>query len=195
MQALGDTRASVDQMLVGIDRATHLLGQLLTLARTEARSSDEFKTQSVCLADTARQVVGDAAGMAIEREIRLELDDQSDDARVCGDASLLQVLLRNLVDNAIRYSPVDGRVEVSIRRQAQTVTLSVCDTGPGIPVDQREAMFQRFQRGVDVQETGAGLGLSIVNQIARLHHVAISLSEVDGAQGLRANLAFALAMR
>jgi len=191
MQARGENLASVNEMLVGIERATHLLEQLLTLARTEARSSDDISSQSINLAHSIQRVISDVSGMAFAKNIQLSFDDRAGKSRVAGDETLLRVLLRNLLDNAIRYTPANGEVNVALYEAADIVHLTVQDTGPGIPADQVQRLFQRFQRGHEVAEQGAGLGLSIVSQIARLHNIDIKFVESDYGSGLRVELLFA----
>ena len=100
---------------------------------------------------------------------------------VTGDPASLGILLSNLIDNALRYTPRGGRIDVSVDRDEHGVTLSVADTGPGIPAEARERVFDRFYRGDDNAEPGSGLGLSIVKRIADAHRASIALDA--GAEG------------
>ena len=170
------TRAgAIDALVAGVDRATRLVEQLLTLARQEPGAAAPLQT--VVLAPLARQVLADAAPLAQARGSTLEL--QADEqATVQGDPAALAVLLRNLVDNALRYTPAGGRVEVHLTREGGGVCLRVDDSGPGIPAAERERVFERFVRGSSAApETGSGLGLAIVRSIALRHGAALALTE------------------
>jgi signal transduction histidine kinase len=100
---------------------------------------------------------------------------------------MLRILLRNLVDNAVRYSPAGGRVIVAVAENILTVT----DTGPGIPATERERVFDRFHRLAGQDTEGSGLGLSIVARIAELHRARIELTDGEGGNGLRVRITFA----
>jgi signal transduction histidine kinase len=143
----------------------------------------------VVLAPLARQVLADAGPLAQARGSTLEL--QADEqATVQGDPAALAVLLRNLVDNALRYTPAGGRVEVSITREDTGATLRVDDSGPGIPAAERERVFERFVRGSSAApETGSGLGLAIVRSIALRHGAELALAD-SPLGGLRVALDF-----
>ncbi|KAF0163991.1 MAG: two-component system OmpR family sensor histidine kinase QseC [Rhodocyclaceae bacterium] len=178
---------ALDQILVGCDRATHLVAQLLTLARLDAQSADQM--QDVALRPLAEEVLAMSAGEAIERHCDLVLRDG--DAHVRGDATLLQVLLRNLVDNAIRHSG-GSQVEVSIAQHGDRVVLSVGDNGCGIAADEREHVLQRFYRGTGVgagdtatrDSSGSGLGLSIVKRIIELHGGKLEIAPSAAGKGV-----------
>ncbi|MFA4968487.1 MAG: ATP-binding protein [Sulfuritalea sp.] len=178
---------ALDQILVGCDRATHLVAQLLTLARLDAQSADQM--QDVALRPLAEEVLAMSAGEAIERHCDLVLGDG--DAHVRGDATLLQVLLRNLVDNAIRHSG-GSQVEVSIAQHGDRVVLSVGDNGCGIAAGEHEHVLQRFYRGTRVgagdtatpDSSGSGLGLSIVKRIVELHGGTLDIGPAAVGKGV-----------
>ena len=159
-----ERRHALEQIIAGCDRATHLVAQLLTLARLDAGTPQAM--QEVALRPIAEAVLAMSAGEAIERGCELSL--REGDARVQGDALLLEVLLRNLVDNALRHSGAT-RVEVSIEAADKRAALTVSDNGCGIAADQRERVRQRFYRSASTNSSGSGLGLSIVARIAELH--------------------------
>jgi signal transduction histidine kinase len=116
----------------------------------------------------------------------------SEDSRgtVSGDAAALAILIRNLVDNAIRYTPSGGRVKVSIATRDDRVTLTVTDNGPGIPELERERVFERFYRAPGSGGQGCGLGLSIVQRIAELHGASIELIAPTTGSGLQVTVRF-----
>ncbi|MCF8200123.1 MAG: GHKL domain-containing protein, partial [Sulfuritalea sp.] len=161
---------ALNQILVGCDRATHLVTQLLTLARLDANKAHPMQT--LALRPIAEQVLAMSAGDAIETHCELALRDG--DATVLGDAVLLQVLLRNLIDNALRHGKAT-QVEVSITARQNRTLLSVSDNGCGIADDERERVKQRFYRSATADFSGSGLGLSIVKRIAELHGGALDI--------------------
>jgi two-component system sensor histidine kinase QseC len=175
---------SIGQAVVGVDRATHTVEQLLLLARVDAEQARRLVGGRVDLRDQAAEAVAGFSQRAADRGIDLGLDAPAV-AVVRGDRTALAVLLRNLVDNALRYTPRGGTVTVSVRAGPGGTCLEVSDDGPGIAPEQREAVFERFNRG-DVaraaQTTGSGLGLSIVQRIAALHGARVRLGPgIDGS--------------
>ena len=153
-------------LTAGVDRATRLVEQLLALARSEAGPPREARAAP--LAEIVRLAMGDVAPLADARATTLELDvaDGAEAASVTGDAEV-SVLARNLIDNAVRYSPHGGHVSVWVGREAAGPVLQVDDDGPGIPEADREMVFDRFvRRDNAADQTGSGLGLAIVRQVA-----------------------------
>jgi two-component system OmpR family sensor kinase/two-component system sensor histidine kinase QseC len=187
-----DRAAAIDALAAGVERSARLVEQLLTLARNEpgARNAE---WASVDLGELARDVLAESGPLAAARGTRLAL--VCDDSRpVRGDVAALVTMLRNLVDNAIRYTPPAGRVELLINHRDEGVNsplrLCVDDSGPGIDPAEREHVFDRFVRGPSAQqESGTGLGLAIVRSVARRHEVAITLGE-SPLGGLRVELIF-----
>ena len=178
---------ALEQLAAGTRRAARLVDQLLTLARIDVQRA-EVPTNPVALDRLAEEVCADHGTAALAKNLVLELDAMP--TTVAGDADLLRILLRNLVDNAIRYTPAGGRIAVVVGTDASGTLLSVADSGPGIPENEREHMFERFSRlaGQDIE--GSGLGLSIVRRIAELHGARLTLESAPEG-GLRASLRFA----
>ena len=183
----GRQRALV-HVIEGVDRMTHLTEQLLTLARLDPENMAR-QHRPVELTATARMTAGLFETAAQARNISLGIAG-GDGISVRGNAELLQVLLRNLIDNAIRYTPDGGAVNVAIRQDENAVELSVADSGPGIPEAERERAMHRFERLGKSRSDGSGLGLSIVARIAELHNARFQLGQSD-AGGLRATVRFA----
>ncbi|MHB1332808.1 MAG: ATP-binding protein [Sulfuriferula sp.] len=173
-----------------LDRATHLVTQLLTLARQEPRMATR-KFTAVNLAGLARSVVSDRSQLAERRHIDLGVTADAGEESVQGDVDSLRILLGNLVDNALRYTPAGGRVDVDVQRKNNQIVLSVLDNGPGIPVEERERVFDRFYRREGSGVTGSGLGLAIVRNIAEQHDAVIVLSDHPAGEGLRVEVRFA----
>ena len=146
----------------------------------------------VDLGALAADVVAANAAIAQERQIDLGLAHRDPNATVTGEREPLRTLLTNLVVNALHYTPQAGRIDVSVSRTANAVTLDVVDNGPGIPADERERVFDRFYRGGNADVPGSGLGLSIVRSIAERHRAGIELSDGPGGKGLRARVIFPL---
>ncbi len=169
-----------------VDRAIHLVEQLLTLARSEPRE-EPGEWPQVPLEEATADGIADANALAVARRIDLGLE--AEPAAVRGDRDSLRILVRNLVDNAVRYTPQGGQVRVSTRQQAAGATLEVVDTGPGIPASDRERAFDRFYRRSNAPEGGSGLGLAIVKAIADRHGAEVRLDDAAGG-GLKVTVAF-----
>jgi two-component system sensor histidine kinase QseC len=177
---------ALDGVIEGCDRAARLVDQLLTLARLEP---DAGRPSAACeLASLARQVIADLAPFAAERNVEIELNGVS--VSIPGRPDLLSVLLRNLIDNAIRYSPQGSRVSVTVAHTAGGVTLAVTDEGPGIALDERARLGERFHRVLGTGQSGSGLGLSIVHRVAELHSAQLKFEDGDNRKGLRVVVEF-----
>lgn len=175
---------ALENVLRGVDRATRLVEQLLALARVDPETAAAGYKQ-VDLHGLAATVMRDLAPLAHAKQIELALEEDAANilCSVLGDDAQLKLLLRNLIDNAIRYTPEGGRVSVSVKNQAG-VMLEVRDTGPGIPEAEREQVLQRFYRIAGTGQDGSGLGLSIVRRIVELHGAKLVLSDNDIGSGL-----------
>jgi len=170
-----------------VERAIHLVEQLLTLARNEPHAARTGFARLELDTPTA-EGIADAHALANLRHIELDLKTESG-AQVLGDRDALRTLVRNLVDNAVRYTPPGGRVRVRIARTGEGSLLEVSDTGPGIPSVDRQRVFDRFFRRTGAPEGGSGLGLAIVKAIADRHGAATALDEAPGG-GLRVTVTF-----
>jgi len=186
----GPRREALDALVAGVDRASRLVEQLLTLARSEP-GAPATPLQPVPLAALLRQVLADsAAPLAASRGSQVTLDADDDTLSVPGDAAALAVLVRNLVDNALRYTPPGGQVALALAGPPAAPRLTVDDSGPGIPEAERERVFERFVRGAAAADAaGSGLGLAIVRSIARRHGATVTLGRAP-LGGLRVVLAF-----
>lgn len=179
--AMGETdselrRHALEGTLAGCDRATRLVEQLLTLSRLEAGANPT--STSVDLGAIVRSVVGELATQALAKTQTIEVDT-TDDVIINGDATLLAVLVRNLVDNAIRYCPTGARIKLRVSRLSNLLQLRVEDNGPGIPDEALKRVGERFFRVVGSGQSGSGLGWSIVRRIATAHHATIRMERSD----------------
>ena len=182
--------AAMAEISSGLDRATHVVQQLLTLARLEPGQPSASARSPVLLTELVETAVADFAVFAKGKEIDLGATTVNGVAQVLGDVEALRTLLANLVDNAIRYTPRGGRVDVSAGRFEGRPVLEVVDSGAGIPVEERERVFDRFYRSGETGEPGTGLGLAIVKAIAQRHRAAVTLADAPGG-GLAIRVAFA----
>lgn len=168
-------------VLHGVDRATRLVEQLLTLARVDPETAVAGFKQ-VDLHGLAVSVMADVEHLAHAKQIEMLLEE-GQAHQLLGDGAQLALLLRNLLDNAIRYTPTGGCVSVKVS-DISGVNLEVRDTGPGILEAERKQVLQRFYRIAGSGEEGSGLGLSIVRRIAELHGARLELSDNETGQGL-----------
>lgn len=182
--------AAVDRLEAGIARANHLIAQLLALARAETETAGAGGLQAVDLQALCAAAVSDLLSQAHAREVDLGVHTPEAAASVHGDFGALQMLLRNLLDNAIKHAPVGGRVDISLLPQEEAVVLRVEDDGPGIAPEQRVRVFDRFYRVGDGTTPGSGLGLSIVQAIARRHGAQVRLDRSARLGGLQVDVRF-----
>ena len=184
-----EREAALARLKAGVQRSTRLVQQLLDLARQDEAAARP--ATRVDLAAVAREVVVEQAPHAEARGIDLGLDASA--APVEGDSEGLRVALGNLVDNAIRYTPAGGKVDVRVRTEGDAAIAEVLDTGPGIPPEERERVLDRFHRGPGATSSGSGLGLALAREIAGRHGAAIELRGRDNGPGLCARIRFARA--
>ncbi|WP_457279432.1 ATP-binding protein [Polaromonas sp. P5_D5] len=206
--------AAIGRLNQGIDRAIRLAEQLLVLAREETAGTAQAEADSgqapasaalVDLRDVVKLAVADVLPHAGHRQIDLGLagSEPLQPVQVKGQGEALRILLRNLLDNAVKYTPVAGRVDVSLDLQDGQPTLTVEDSGPGIAAEDRHRVFDRFFRAASVTdtaggssgsaispETGSGLGLAIVKVIAERHGATLQLGTSESLGGLRVEVRF-----
>ncbi|TAM12970.1 MAG: two-component sensor histidine kinase [Nevskiaceae bacterium] len=171
-QALAELRA-------GLQRSVHLTRQLLTLARHDPEAP--LAMTDVDLPALVRDTVATHITAAQARNINLGVA-QTSPVTLHGDAEALRTLLSNLIDNAVKYTPANGQVDVSVSTDGATAILRVEDSGPGIPLADVRRVFDRFYRSPGSGATGSGLGLSIVRRIATRHGAEVTLHN-GGALG------------
>jgi two-component system OmpR family sensor kinase len=181
--------AALGELEGGLDRATHVVRQLLTLARLEPGAEAAPSRAPVALTELARQTVADHAVLAERGHVDLGVAAAREDAIALADGGALRTLLANLVDNAVRYTPAGGRVDVSTGVDGGRPWLEVADTGPGIPAAERERVFDRFYRLPGTAASGSGLGLAIVRAIADRNGATVALGDTAGG-GLTVRVTF-----
>jgi len=178
---------ALDNAIIGCDRATRLIDQLLTLARFDAL--DDSVAEQCRLRVIASEVIAAIAPAALEKGVRIELME-GDEAVVHGDSELLRILLRNLIDNAVKHTPSGTVVQINVVNDQGAICLSVSDNGSGIPEQERESVMERFYRPLGTQASGSGLGLSIVKRIAEIHGATLRMVSPDDGNGLRVEVIF-----
>jgi len=178
----------IADLQAGTARASALVSQLLRLARMESEGGPQPR-QRVELLPLMMESLARFAPLAEYRSIDLGLDKQAEPAAM-GARDEIQVLLDNLVDNAIRYTPQGGSVDVSIRDVAGAPTIEVCDTGPGIPAGSLPHVFTRFFRARPGETEGSGLGLAIAKAAAERNNIVLTVANRTDRSGLRATLEF-----
>lgn len=161
------------ELHAGIDRSAHLVDQLLTLARSEPEARTA-PGDAIDLACVSRNVVAEMLPLAQARGSRIEFSSP-EQVPLRGDANALHSLLRNLIDNALRHSPEGSHVHVQLEQDDRTVRLTVDDDGPGIAVEERERVFNRFYGRTSGGDAGSGLGLAIVKAVIDRHAGRIEL--------------------
>jgi two-component system OmpR family sensor kinase len=178
---------AVARLGAGIERATRLVEQLLVLARQEEGAFAD--ASPVDLSALARQALGEMAVAAQAKQIDLGLQ-HADQVSVSGQADALLILIRNLLDNAIKYTPEGGRVDLELHAGALGPVLEVHDSGPGIAEEERERVFDRFYRIAGSQAGGSGLGMAIIKAIADRHGATLSLGQSERLKGLLTSVRF-----
>jgi two-component system sensor histidine kinase QseC len=190
--ALGATQDAERQhalraTLQGCDRITRLVEQLLTLSRLEAGAAPSLA--SVDLAALARQLVAEIAPQALDKQQAIEVE-AAGRCEVQGDATLLSAMLRNLLDNAVRYSPPGAGVRVAVSSAPGGVRLAIDDSGPGMAAGDIARLGERFFRVVGSGQPGSGLGWSITRRIAAVHRASLRAARSSVLGGLSVEVAF-----
>ena len=174
---------ALNGVIAGCDRATHLVEQMLTLARL-APDAVLFQPTLTDLVTVLKTTIADLAPAAVVKHMDIALTSPND-AFVSGDAGLLGILFRNVIDNAIRYSPSGTNIEVHVQVSASDARVTIRDAGPGLSAEQLAHVGRRFYRAPGTQPPGSGLGLSIIQRIVDLHRGAMRLETPVTGVGLQ----------
>lgn len=174
---------AIQHLKSGINRSEQLVSQLLTLARLEPENHSR-RTGAVDLQKLIKECFEELLPLAREKSIDLGLD-KADHYEINGVKTEVKILMINIIENAIRYTPVGGTIDVSLLNLNDKVVFEVKDTGPGIPDSDFERVFERFYRGENQHIQGSGLGLSIVKEIADHHEATIELRNLNPGLSFR----------
>ena len=186
-QILESTLPKVHQSL---DRLLHTVNQLLVLAKSQPEAIAMIKMTTIYLNLIAKEVASEMAPTAIQKEIDLGFESTEMPALIIGNAERLKALLYNLLDNAILYTQDGGKVTVAINATNSMVELKVTDNGPGVSLEERDKIFDRFHRVMGSGQEGSGLGLAIVKEIANLHGASIAILDEENIHGLQVLVSF-----
>lgn len=179
-------KQAIARLLGGVDRASRLVEQLLSLARQDPLAPADAWSE-VDLAACIDLAIGDIAPLAAARSIHVERGGAAPAVR--GDGESLRILMRNLLDNAVRYTPQNGQVRIALACDDRAVLLTVEDSGRGIAAESRSRVFDRFYRLAGSEPNGSGLGLAIVKAVAERHGASVALAG-SALGGLRVDVAF-----
>jgi two-component system sensor histidine kinase TctE len=182
-------KEALERICAGTQRCSRLVSQLLTLARNEPEARLQSPLALLDLGRIAQEAASHWAPEAIRHDIDLGYEADAKQMPVRGDEGGLRDLIDNLIDNAIRYTPVGGHVTVRVGYD-MVAWLRVEDDGPGIPPEQRDKVFQRFHRIPGSGQPGSGLGLAIVQEVVVRHGAELVLDETPGSQGARFTVRF-----
>lgn len=185
-----ERNTALQHLITGVDRCTHVVQQLLTLSRLLPEENTLEDIKKVNLPALAAEIIAQLVPAALEKNIEVALINRKQVLIIEGNAIALGILIRNLVDNAIRYTPNNGKVKIYITTTRNHVNLRVTDNGPGIPPELRGRVFERFYRVLGNQSTGSGLGMAIVEQIALLHRAKVKLATPKNGKGLEVKVMF-----
>ena len=184
-----ELKAALRNIIKGADRSTYTVSQLLALSRTIPEAYNN-KNESVSFIKEAQQAVIDLIHAAKQKNIDIELIAPEKITLFCGNPITIGILIKNLVDNDIRYTQNNGQVQIVLDETDNNIILKVIVTGPGIPPELRTKVFDRFFRIIGSKEPGSGLGLSIVKQIADLYKATIDLKTPASGIGLEIAVTF-----
>ena len=172
---------AVEKLMLSVKRSTHVIQQLLTLSKMVPEASLSEQT-TFKLEPLAQEILGEIVPKALEKDIQIELACAESNLAMKGSKVAIGILIRNLVDNGIKYTPEGGTVIITIKQVNKQIMLEVADNGPGIPEDLKHRIFERFFRIIGSKATGSGLGLSIVRQIIEIHQARIEVNNRQGEQ-------------
>jgi len=184
-----DREVAVHRLGTGIDRATRLVEQLLVLAKQQSNSNSNNSTKHFDINRLCLVAFTDVYPLALQKHIDMGLS-QTDECFVMGQEEAIRIMLRNILDNSIKYSPEHGKIDFKVILNGRSVCLLIEDTGPGIPESDYARVMDRFYRIPGNPVSGSGLGLSIVKTIADLHSATIEISKSNTLGGLSVSVTF-----
>lgn len=181
---INEKNQALQKLIASVNRSTHIVQQLLTMSRLVPEATNLHDKDEVDMGKLCREILAMLAPSALEKQIELEFDSASRLPKIYGNPTALDILIRNLVDNAIRYCKENGHVLVRLSQKDNNLVLEVTDNGPGIPPELQTRVFERFFRVLGNKSTGSGLGLAIVQQICELHGGKVILDSPKTGTGL-----------
>ena len=188
---IDEKNIALNKLIKSVNHSTHIVQQLLTMSRL-VPDSESIHLDYVNLPKITREILAMLAPSAIDKQVDLAFEPAKQVPQFPGNTTAIGILIRNLVDNAIRYCSINGRVLVKVYKQNKDVVLEVQDNGPGIPPELQARVFERYFRVLGNKTPGSGLGLAIVQQILALHNGHISLESPAEGTGLIVRVFFPL---
>lgn len=182
----------MQKLIASVNRSTHIVQQLLTMSKLVPEANSLNDIDAVNLVKITREVLAMLAPSAVEKQIELEFEHEENLPEFAGNLTAISILIRNLVDNAIRYCKDAGKVLVQVYQKNDDMVLEVRDNGPGIPSELQSRVFERFFRVLGNKSPGSGLGLAIVRQITDLHGGKVELDSPLEGTGLIVRVYFPL---
>jgi two-component system sensor histidine kinase QseC len=184
---------ALERIKQGVNRMTYMVQQLLTFSRIESSSSAFLAKTTLSLHDEIIQVITDLEPNAYKKRIQLEVIAEENEPSIIANDQLINILVKNIIDNAIKYTPAKGTVLITLTHNNSHLIFCVEDSGPGIAPDQYELSLKRFHRCIETAGTaqGTGLGFSIVQRIASIHGATLTLGE-SKLGGLKVTVLFSL---
>ncbi|RAP37929.1 two-component sensor histidine kinase [Legionella quinlivanii] len=189
---IDEKNQALHKLIASVNRSTHIVQQLLTMSKLVPGSTGINDVDEVNLIKVAREIMAMLAPSALEKQIELEFDHDDNLPVLEGNSTAIGILIRNLVDNAIRYCKENGKVIVRVFQKEGQLIFEVSDNGPGIPEELQSRVFERFFRVLGNKSPGSGLGLAIVRQICDLHGARVELESPKEGTGLIVRVLFPL---
>ncbi len=184
---------ALQKLIVSVNRGTHVVQQLLTMSKLVPEAVGIYELEEVNLAKISKEVIAMLVPSAMDKSIEIEFESDEKPIPVFrGNPTAISILIRNLVDNAIRYCKEEGRIVVKVSDLQKEIMLEVSDNGPGIPKELQPRVFERFFRVLGNKTPGSGLGLAIVQQICALHSARVELDSPTEGTGLIVRVFFPL---
>jgi len=183
---------ALNNVLKAVDRGTRLVEQLLILSRLTL-DKVALEVAEVNLSELCQQKVSEYKSTAQTKSIQLTYSQSSRSCILTASETSLDILLDNLLRNAINHTPIDGDIHTLVKQEGDNIIIEVADTGPGIPKKDHERVFYRFQKATGSGKSGTGLGLAIVKRIVDLHHGNVHLGFCDQEYGLKVIIELPLA--
>jgi two-component system, OmpR family, sensor histidine kinase QseC len=183
-------KLALQHVIEGVDRSTHLVQQLLTFSRLIAQGDAMVEMTSVPVYKLMSEIIANMVPGAIAKGLEIELLPGNEKLMMQGNAKALNILIFNLLDNAIRYTPAGGTITTSVEKDEHSIILKVSDNGNGIPEELHGRLFERFFRVLGNDTPGSGLGFAIVEQIVKLHKAEIKISAPISGKGLEVSIFF-----
>lgn len=181
---IDEKNIALQKLIASVNRSTHIVQQLLTMSKLVPEAASINDLNEVNLAKITREILAMLAPAAVEKQIELAFEPDEKTPSFSGNPTAISILIRNLVDNAIRYCKENGQITVRVYPHQKDAVLEVQDNGPGIPAELHSRVFERFFRVLGNKSPGSGLGLAIVQQICALHNGRVTLEPPAKGSGL-----------